>query len=279
MLVSVSRTRGSRSIQLGEFFRSQLVEALLGAGGRQCCKRDPRQPRKYRLLGPGASFDLGISIDDHVADETQQPRRAIALARAAEQFRRLIDELGGVVGGHEARMHDQLIEEAQIGHDAANPKLPQRAMHARNGLFGCGRPCGHLHQQRIVEARDDGAGVGRSGVEPDAEPGRTAIGRDAAIVGDEIVFGVFGGDAALQCVRVDANLFLPRYAALRRADRRARGDADLRLDQIDAGDAFGNRVLDLNARIDFDEVELAGVGVLQELDGAGARDSSPRGRS
>jgi hypothetical protein len=28
-------------------------------------------------------------------------------------------------------------------------------------------------------------------------------------------------------------------------------------------------VLDLNARIDFDEVELAGVGVLQEFDRAG----------
>ena len=50
--------------------------------------------------------------------------------------------------------------------------------------------------------------------------------------------------------------------------RRARGDADLRLDQIDAGDALGDRVLDLNARIDLDEIELAGVGILQELDGA-----------
>ena len=60
-----------------------------------------------------------------------------------------------------------------------------------------------------------------------------------------------------------------RHAALRRADARAVGDADLRLDEIDAGDAFGDGVLDLDARIDLDEVELAGVGVLQEFDGAG----------
>jgi hypothetical protein len=33
---------------------------------------------------------------------------------------------------------------------------------------------------------------------------------------------------------------------------------------------FGHRVLDLDARIDLDEVELAGVGVHQELDRAGA---------
>jgi len=47
------------------------------------------------------------------------------------------------------------------------------------------------------------------------------------------------------------------------------GDPDLRLDQVDPGHAFGDGVLDLNARVDFDEIELAGVGVLQELDGAG----------
>jgi hypothetical protein len=50
----------------------------------------------------------------------------------------------------------------------------------------------------------------------------------------------------------------------------ALADADLRLDDVDAGDLLGDRVLDLDARIDLDEVELAGVGVHQELDRAGA---------
>jgi hypothetical protein len=68
---------------------------------------------------------------------------------------------------------------------------------------------------------------------------------------------------------IDANVLLARHAALGRADPRAARDADLRLDQIDAGDALGDGVLDLDARIDLDEIELAGVGVLQELDGAG----------
>ena len=47
-------------------------------------------------------------------------------------------------------------------------------------------------------------------------------------------------------------------------------DVDLRLDDVDAGDDLGDRVLDLDARIDLDEVELAGVGIHQELDRAGA---------
>ncbi len=50
---------------------------------------------------------------------------------------------------------------------------------------------------------------------------------------------------------------------------RALGDADLRLHDVDAGRALRDRVLDLDARVDLDEVELAGVGVLQELHRAG----------
>ncbi len=54
------------------------------------------------------------------------------------------------------------------------------------------------------------------------------------------------------------------------ADRGAPGDPDLRLDDVDAGHLLGDGVLDLDARIDLDEVEFAGVGIHQELDGAGA---------
>ncbi len=100
-----------------------------------------------------------------------------------------------------------------------------------------------------------------------------------AVVRHEVVFGIFRGDAALQRVRVDPDVFLARHAALGRADAGAVGDADLCLDQVDAGDAFGHRVLDLDARIDLDEVELAGVGVLQEFDRAGSAIVARRGRS
>ena len=61
-----------------------------------------------------------------------------------------------------------------------------------------------------------------------------------------------------------------RHARFRRADRRSVEDVDLRLDDVDARDLLGHGVLDLDARIDLDEVELAGVGIHQELDRAGA---------
>ena len=59
-------------------------------------------------------------------------------------------------------------------------------------------------------------------------------------------------------------------------------DQDLALDQVDAGDDFGHRVLDLDARVHFDEEEFVLVEVEQELDGAGVaivdRLAQPHGR-
>ena len=45
-------------------------------------------------------------------------------------------------------------------------------------------------------------------------------------------------------------------------------DEDLALDDVDAGDDFGHRVLDLDARVDLDEEELVAVEVDEELDRA-----------
>ena len=46
-------------------------------------------------------------------------------------------------------------------------------------------------------------------------------------------------------------------------------DENLRLHQVDAGDHFGDGVLDLDARVDFDEIPLLGIDVVEEFDGAG----------
>ena len=40
-------------------------------------------------------LDLGVTVDDDVADEIQKPGRAVAAGREVEQFRRLVDEIGG----------------------------------------------------------------------------------------------------------------------------------------------------------------------------------------
>ena len=73
---------------------------------------------------------------------------------------------------------------------------------------------------------------------------------------------ILGVDAAFDRVAADHDVVLRPRQAL------AAGDAQLRLDDVDARDLLGHRVLDLHARVHLDEVEL--VVLVQELQRAGA---------
>ncbi len=174
-----------------------------------------------------------------------------------KQLGRRVDEPGGVFTLCERRVRNELIQEAQVGYDAPDPEFPQRAMHARNGFFGGRRPGGDLHQQRVIGAGDDCAGVGSAGIQPHTKARGAAIRRDAAIVRNEVVFRILGGDPALQRMGIDPDLVLGGHATFRRTDPGAAGDPDLCLHEVDARGTFSDGVLNLDARIDFDEVETA----------------------
>ena len=51
-------------------------------------------------------------------------------------------------------------------------------------------------------------GVGGAGIEAHAEAGRAAVRGDRAVVGDEVVLRILGGDAALQRMGADADVRL-----------------------------------------------------------------------
>ena len=163
-------------------------------------------------------------------------------------------------------MADDVLEEGEIGGDSPDAELAQRPVHPLDGLVGRGRPGRHLFEERIVERRDAGARIGGAAVEAHAEAGRAAIGGQHAVVRNEVVFRILGGDPALQGMPVDPDFVLRRDAAFRAADPGAVRDPYLRLHQVDARDHLGDGVLDLDARIDLDEIERAGVGIDQELD-------------
>ena len=101
----------------------------------------------------------------------------------------------------------------------------------------------------------------REGVDADAGPARHAERVDHAGRRRERL-GVLGVDAALDGVAVERHVPLLERQAL------PRRDPDLFLDDVDAGDELGHRVLDLDARVDLEEEEVALV-VEQELERAG----------
>ena len=254
---------------LGEAFRPQRIQLLLGAPRNGT--GEPGDDGRCRLgvrLWPAAC--LGMAVDGDVGEIVEQLGGAVLALHRFEQRRRRIDELRGVAVVAELRVIDDRLEEGEVRRDAANAELAQRAVHARDRLLGRRRPSGYLLKQRVVETRDHRAGIGGAAVQPYAEAGRPAIGGDAAVVGDEVLLRVFGGDSALQRMAVEADVLLGRHAALRRTDGEAVEDVDLRLDDVDAGHLLGDGVFDLDARIDFDEVEFAGIRILKEFDRAGA---------
>ena len=110
---------------------------------------------------------------------------------------------------------------------------------------------------------------GRAAVEADAGAAGRPVRRDAAGVGPEPLRRILRRDAALQRRAAELDRVL-QEAEL--GEGLARGDAHLRLHEVDVGDLLGHGVLDLDAGVHLDEDGFAGAraGRLeQELHGAG----------
>ena len=107
-----------------------------------------------------------------------------------------------------------------------------------------------LGDQRVVVRRHDAFGVLRR-IDAHAIAAGNVEGGDLAGGGRELL-RMLGVDAALDGVAANFELRGQNVGELLAA-----GDAQLRLDQIDAGDGLGDRVLHLDARVHLDEVELA----------------------
>ena len=118
-----------------------------------------------------------------------------------------------------------------------------------------------LADQRVVVRGHDIAGR-HVGIEPHAE----ATGGDqlvnSARAGPEVGSRVFGIDPAFNCVAVGNDI------VLRQRELLTGGDADLGFDEVDAGDHLGDRVLDLDAGIDLNEIKVV-VLIDDELDRTG----------
>ena len=137
--------------------------------------------------------------------------------------------------------------------------LAQGALEARGGLLAGAAVGDDLGHHRVEVGRDDVAG-GDAAVDAHAGAGREVEHLDAAGRGREAHRGVLGVQARLDRV-ADG---LGRLAL----ERSARGDVQLQLDQVEAGHGLGDRVLDLQARVDLHEGEALLVRLVEELDGA-----------
>src|SRR5829696_8823764 len=99
-------------------------------------------------------------------------------------------------------------------------------------------------------------------IDADAGTARRDVGLNFANARREVVGGVLGGDANFDCVPIRLEF------ALVELERHSGGNLDLSGHEVEPGYKLGHRMLDLDPRVHFHEVELT-VAVEQELKCAG----------
>ena len=116
------------------------------------------------------------------------------------------------LGLREVRTADQLKMEFTGRLHAVDFKLLKRALHPRD-RFARDSPANYFAQERVIEGRHDIAGENMA-IHTHADAARRGIPLDLAGLGLEILFRVFGIDAALDRVTVQPDVSLKQLDAL-----------------------------------------------------------------
>ena len=210
----------------------------LGAVGRRRGVAQRDRGAQERRVGVAGGLDLARAL------QPVQPAR-VDLAR---------DDL---------RPAQQLEQEALVGRPLLDHRhrVGQRPAQPRDRLRA-GRAVGDDLRDHRVELGRHGVALGHAGVDAHAGAGREPQDGDAPGGGCE---------PAPRILRVQARL--DRMAAGRRRialEPPAGGDVELQLHEVGARDRLGDRVLHLQPRVDLHEREALAVGLVEELDRAGA---------
>ena len=120
-----------------------------------------------------------------------------------------------------------------------------------------------LAEKAIVKGRHDIALI-QHRIETDALALGRAKANDAAGRGHESLGRVLGVDAYLDRMAANGDV------GLAVGERLSARDKKHRLNEVDAGDDLGHRVLDLDAGVHLDEVKVAGRLVVEIFERAGA---------
>ena len=195
------------------------------------------------------------------AVEPKQTQARVPILLLREEC--LLDVFCVDVAGDEVGVAEHSLGERDRGLHSFDDELVECSQHCLDREFARWAVDDQLADHRVVVRRDAVAFVD---VRVDAHSGAAGESqfRDRTRTASKIVVWVFGVDADFDGVAAALDVFLlPRQ-------RFTGGDSDLSLDQIGVGDQFGDGVLDLDAGVDFDEVEIV-VLIDDELAGAGVR--------
>lgn len=124
---------------------------------------------------------------------------------------------------------------------------------------------GALDQHGVVVRSDNCSGKAIATVQADTVATSRAVYLELTSIGREALGGVFGGDTALDGETTDGDTVLGQAELL---EGSTCGNLNLSCDNIDAGNLLSDGVLDLDSRVDLDEV-VSVLLVDQELGSTG----------
>ena len=186
----------------------------------------------------------------------------LGVGRRAVERQVLVEEVRREAGVAKGRVLEDLDQEGAVRAHAADARGAERAREPLGRLGARRRVGDHLGEHRIVVDRHRRAGLDAA-LPAHALAVRLVEGDERARRRQEVVARVLGVQADLDRVTVRREIVLPER------QRSALRDLELEADEVETGDRLGHRVLDLEARVHLEEVEVA-LRVDDELDGAGA---------
>ena len=179
---------------LRETFGSEFEQALTATGRRRRRKIDLGQ----LVLRVHRRGTLTVRlVDSHIREVGQDLRAAVCRRTQSQQLRTFLDEGGRHASGTEVRVVENRLQERNVGRDATNAELGDRAASSRHSGFEVATATSEFDQHGIEVRSDLGAECGAT-VQADTGSARGAVRGDTAGVRAESVCRILGRDAALQ---------------------------------------------------------------------------------
>lgn len=203
---------------------------------------------EFRLAN--LAFDLA-TIDSKLTEICQQLVGAVLLTDETEKLGGIINECGPAISRDESVVGQQRGQEWDICLDATNLEFHKGTDHLSASNFVCGSMASALGQHAVIEWRDDSTGKPVAGIKANSVSACRAVHLDLARVRGEALGGIFSGDSALDSKASDGDALLRKTELLQSC---ASGNLNLRGYDINTGDFFCDRVLDLARNYQLDLV-------------------------
>ena len=169
-----------------------------------------------------------------------------------------LDELGVDVARTEVGILEDFLVQGNGGLYAVNAEFLERTFHDFDGVTTGAAMNDDFGNHGIV-VRLDGKTCRYAGVEADAGAAGFVQEGNLSRAGHEVVVRVLGVDAALDGMAGEVHIFLGDFQGF------TSGNANLGAYEVNARNGFGDAMLNLNARVDFHEVEFVVGQVKQEF--------------